>query len=86
MRDVVLAVFAQVAAIRVDDGGGCLLYTSDRDGASTEEVRRQAGMRGELAEVQLPPGYYAAFVELHIEQGFILERCLLYTSRFAGKR
>jgi ureidoglycolate amidohydrolase len=47
---------------------------TDRDGASTEEVRRQAGMRGELAEVQLPPGYYAAFVELHIEQGFILER------------
>jgi ureidoglycolate amidohydrolase len=47
---------------------------TDRDGASTEEVRRKAGMRGELAEVQLPPGYYTAFVELHIEQGFILER------------
>ena len=47
---------------------------TDRDGASTEEVRRKAGMRGELAEVKLPTGYYKAFVELHIEQGFILER------------
>jgi ureidoglycolate amidohydrolase len=47
---------------------------TDRDGATTEEVRRKAGMQGELAEVKLPAGYYKAFVELHIEQGFILER------------
>jgi N-carbamoyl-L-amino-acid hydrolase len=29
---------------------------------------------GELASVRLPEGHYAAFVELHIEQGPILER------------
>jgi N-carbamoyl-L-amino-acid hydrolase len=45
----------------------------DNDGASLEEVRRQAGLHGELALVKLPVGYYKAFVELHIEQGPILE-------------
>jgi ureidoglycolate amidohydrolase len=29
---------------------------------------------GELEEVKLPSGYYKAFVELHIEQGPLLER------------
>jgi len=46
----------------------------DADGKSVDEVRLQAGLRGELEEVKLPPGYYKAFVELHIEQGPILER------------
>ena len=46
----------------------------DSDGESTEEVRRKAGMPGELEEVKLPGGYYKAFVELHIEQGPLLER------------
>jgi len=46
----------------------------DGDGESTEEVRRKAGMRGELEEVKLPSSYYKAFVELHIEQGPVLER------------
>jgi ureidoglycolate amidohydrolase len=31
-------------------------------------------MKGELEEVKLPDGYYKAFVELHIEQGPLLER------------
>ena len=31
-------------------------------------------MHGELEEVQLASGYYKAFVELHIEQGPLLER------------
>ena len=31
-------------------------------------------MRGELEQVKLPRGYYKAFVELHIEQGPVLER------------
>ena len=46
----------------------------DNDGASVEEVRQAAGLSGELDQVKLPPDYYKAFVELHIEQGPILER------------
>jgi N-carbamoyl-L-amino-acid hydrolase len=46
----------------------------DADGATFEEVRLRAGCAGTLAEVRLPPGHYAAFVELHIEQGPVLER------------
>jgi len=46
----------------------------DKDGASLEEVRQKAGFKGELEEVKLPSGYYQAFVELHIEQGPLLER------------
>jgi len=47
---------------------------TDNDGASVDEVRRNAGLTGELEQVKLPTGYYKAFVELHIEQGPILER------------
>ena len=47
---------------------------ADNDGASIEDVRRKAGFSGELEEVKLPSGYYKAFVELHIEQGPLLER------------
>jgi len=46
----------------------------DRDGESVDEVRRKAGFRGNLLDVKLPAGYYKAFVELHIEQGPLLER------------
>jgi N-carbamoyl-L-amino-acid hydrolase len=46
----------------------------DASGATFEEVRRQAGCAGALADVPLPGGYYAAFVERHIEQGPLLER------------
>jgi ureidoglycolate amidohydrolase len=46
----------------------------DRDEASIDDVRERAGMRGELEAVALPPDYYKAFVELHIEQGPLLER------------
>jgi ureidoglycolate amidohydrolase len=46
----------------------------DRDGRSLEEVRKKAGLKGELEEVKLPLGYYKAFVEMHIEQGPLLER------------
>ena len=46
----------------------------DRDGESVDEVRRRAGLNGNLQDVKLPTGYYKAFVELHIEQGPILER------------
>src|SRR5215469_3303986 len=47
---------------------------ADKDGASIEEVRRQVGLDGNLEQVKLPAGYYKAFVELHIEQGPLLER------------
>jgi hydantoinase/carbamoylase family amidase len=46
----------------------------DRDGESLNEVRRRAGLNGNLHEVKLPKGYYKAFVELHIEQGPLLDR------------
>jgi ureidoglycolate amidohydrolase len=45
----------------------------DREGKTLEEIRRQAGFGGSLADVPLAPGYYSAFVELHIEQGPLLE-------------
>ena len=46
---------------------------TDNDGQSVEDIRRQAGFLGELEQVQLPAGYYKAFLELHIEQGPVLE-------------
>jgi len=46
----------------------------DAEGASVDEVRRKAGMSGELEQVRLARGYYKAWVELHIEQGPLLER------------
>src|ERR1700729_2275056 len=46
----------------------------DSEEKSVDEVRHAAGLRGELEDVKLPRGYYKAFVELHIEQGPVLER------------
>ncbi len=46
----------------------------DRDGESVDEVRRKAGFGGNLQDVKLPKDYYQGFVELHIEQGPLLER------------
>ncbi len=46
----------------------------DNDGVTLDEVRLGAGFAGELGRVSLPSGYYKAFVELHIEQGPLLER------------
>ena len=46
----------------------------DASGLTFEEARRQAGCTGALADVRLRAGYFAAFVELHIEQGPHLER------------
>ena len=47
---------------------------ADKEGLSLEEVRQSAGFRGRLEEVKLLAGYYKAFVELHIEQGPLLEK------------
>jgi N-carbamoyl-L-amino-acid hydrolase len=46
----------------------------DGDGKSLEEISRQAGFDGSLENVRLAKDYYHAFVELHIEQGPLLER------------
>jgi N-carbamoyl-L-amino-acid hydrolase len=46
----------------------------DRDGESVDAVRKKEGFRGNLQDVKLMTGYYKAFVELHIEQGPLLER------------
>jgi N-carbamoyl-L-amino-acid hydrolase len=46
----------------------------DKEGASLEEVRRKAGFFEPLEDVELGSVYYKAFVELHIEQGPLLEQ------------
>ena len=46
----------------------------DKQGQTLAEVRTEAGFTGSLDEVRLPNSYYEAFVELHIEQGPLLER------------
>jgi N-carbamoyl-L-amino-acid hydrolase len=46
----------------------------DSENILLEEARQAAGFTAPLESVPLPEGYYAAFVELHIEQGPILER------------
>jgi ureidoglycolate amidohydrolase len=44
----------------------------DKEGVTLRELRQQAGFEGDLAA--LPAGYYAGFLELHIEQGPLLEQ------------
>src|SRR5438093_5812464 len=47
----------------------------DRDGHGLDYWRKQAGLdKGSLGSVKLAPNAYAGFVELHIEQGPLLER------------
>jgi N-carbamoyl-L-amino-acid hydrolase len=46
----------------------------DREGRGLDELRAAAGYSGPLDSVRLPNGYYHSFVELHIEQGPILEQ------------
>ncbi len=46
----------------------------DKDGTSLAAFRASEGWAGSLESVRLAPGHYAAFLELHIEQGPILER------------
>jgi hydantoinase/carbamoylase family amidase len=46
---------------------------TDVKGESVDDVRRKAGLGGVIEDVKLPSGYYKAFVELHIEQGPVLE-------------
>ena len=53
---------AQLAALR------------DKDGLSLDQARAAVGYSGAVASAQLPKNSYSAFVELHIEQGYRLER------------
>ena len=46
----------------------------DGDGKSLKEILQQAGLDGTLEKVRLPNGFYHGFIELHIEQGPLLER------------
>ena len=44
------------------------------EGLTLRGVRTSAGFEGDLATVKLPDDFYSAWVELHIEQGPLLER------------
>src|SRR5581483_8551206 len=55
----------------LDESAGRRL--TDRDGVSLDSARDLAGFTGPLSVVRLPPDAYFAFIELHIEQGPLLE-------------
>jgi len=47
---------------------------TDTSGQTLEHVRQKADMHGDLESVQLKAGHFHAFLELHIEQGPLLEQ------------
>jgi N-carbamoyl-L-amino-acid hydrolase len=47
---------------------------TDKDESTLAQVRTTAGFAGPLASVQIPENHYHAWLELHIEQGPLLER------------
>ena len=53
---------------------GCGEQTNRQQRKHPRRGSPSGGIPGELEEVKLPNGYYKAFVELHIEQGPLLER------------
>lgn len=50
-----------------------LLKLNDTEGEDLDSIRKAAGYGDDLGTVELVKGHYAAFVELHIEQGPRLE-------------
>ncbi len=46
----------------------------DASGATLRQAREEAGCTGDLSSVRLAPGHFGAWIELHIEQGPLLER------------
>ncbi len=50
------------------------LKLGDSAGETLRSVRQGAGFIGDLSSTRLPVGHYAGFVELHIEQGPLLEQ------------
>lgn len=86
-RDIELIIFAAEEPTRF--GIGCLgsrllagalslekaAALRDGEGKSLDELRGAAGLGGhDLRQVRLAPNCYSAFVELHIEQGPLLEQ------------
>jgi N-carbamoyl-L-amino-acid hydrolase len=86
MRSIELVVFTAEEPTRF--GIGCLgsrmlagaiplekvRALRDGEGASLDDLRARAGLEAELESVRLPANFYSAFVELHIEQGPLLEQ------------
>lgn len=84
-RSIELVIFTSEEPTRF--GIGCLgsrmmanvitpkqaLALRDKEGRGLEELRAQAGFTGPLESVMLPKGRFHQFVELHIEQGPVLE-------------
>lgn len=60
-------------ALAATIGAAELQALRDADGQSLDALRAAAGYTGDLASLPLAAGAYAAFVELHIEQGPLLE-------------
>jgi N-carbamoyl-L-amino-acid hydrolase len=50
------------------------LTLRDKEGHSLDELRAEAGFTGALESVVLPAGRFHQFIELHIEQGPLLEQ------------
>jgi N-carbamoyl-L-amino-acid hydrolase len=85
MRSIELIIFTSEEPTRF--GIGCLGsrlmsgvldasvadHLKDRDGTSLGQARNAAGFAGPLSGVRVASASYSAFVELHIEQGPILE-------------
>jgi ureidoglycolate amidohydrolase len=81
-RSIELLIFSAEEPTRFGIGcfgsrllAGCLdpKTLRDNEGRTLDEWRTAAGFHGDIAKVALPAGAYAAFVELHIEQGPLLE-------------
>jgi N-carbamoyl-L-amino-acid hydrolase len=84
-RSIELVIFTSEEPTRF--GIGCLgsrmmanvitpkqaLALRDKEGRGLEELRAQAGFTGPLESVMLPKGRFHQFIELHIEQGPLLE-------------
>jgi N-carbamoyl-L-amino-acid hydrolase len=63
---------SRLLAGALDESAGTRL--KDHDGVTLDAARTAAGFSGPLSSASLPSGAYAAFVELHIEQGPLLEQ------------
>jgi ureidoglycolate amidohydrolase len=63
---------SRLLAGTLDESAGTRL--KDHDGVTLDDARAAAGFSGPLSSVRLAPGTYDAFVELHIEQGPLLEQ------------